>query len=79
MNGECEKCGGRMTIGQILSGSYDVYERGGIIQFDPPPSSGKLEDCFKCETCGHSVTSIYIKPPMPLNYINVKIDLNELL
>jgi hypothetical protein len=61
MNDKCEKCGGHMTIGQILSGSYDVHGERGIMQYNPSASSGKLEDCFKCETCGHSVTSEQLK------------------
>lgn len=69
----CPKCGTPMTVGKILEGSYDVHTRGGIIQYDPPPSSGRLEDCFKCQACGHSEISIWIKPPVPAEYIEVNL------
>lgn len=50
----CEKCNSIMGIGFILSGSYDVYDRSGIMQYNPPASTGKLDECYKCEKCGFS-------------------------
>lgn len=69
----CPKCKAPMTVGKILEGSYDVHGWRGIIQYDPPPSSGRLEDCFKCQRCGHSELHIWIKSPTPAQYIEVNL------
>ena len=72
MNLICPNCKIPLSIGKILSGSYDVHGERSIMQYNPPPSNGKLEDCYKCEHCGYS--EIWIKPLIPCNNINVKFE-----
>ena len=58
---KCPKCFIDLKSGKILSKSYDVHERGGIMYVKPEASDGKLIECLKCPTCGHSEIELICK------------------
>ena len=56
--GSCRKCGGLMepskAIGQTYTGTPDFP--GGEVVTMSPGGPGKLMDCWKCVSCGWSIT-----------------------
>lgn len=56
---KCQRCGGEMKQGkalmQTVSGSPDFAD-GEVVPLSPG-GTGKLIDCLKCSSCGHSVNS----------------------
>ena len=55
----CPKCGGKLNEGQalldIMTGTPD-FPGDDYVCTVSPSGKAKLVDCWKCETCGYSVT-----------------------
>lgn len=56
---KCRRCGGQMRRGKAIAQTFDGVPDfpGGEVVTISPSGPGRLIDCLKCSTCGHSVTA----------------------